>query len=137
MLSKPYLGFRDVFSKESFDELPEWKQWDHTIDLKPESQPFSTKVYPMWRALLDLKPSPAGIFPCPSTGLSTSWEALLDLLLLFSVYVTLSYNPSTHLTLFLQFLLLYFPNTTQNATTGLHSHCYCPARGTQGPSHRR
>ena len=47
MLLKPYLGFRDVFSKESFDELPEWKQWDHMVDLKPESQPFSTKVYPM------------------------------------------------------------------------------------------
>ena len=36
-----------MFSKESFDELPEWKQWDHAIDLKPESQLFSTKVYPM------------------------------------------------------------------------------------------
>ena len=36
-----------MFSKESFDELPEQKQWDHAIDLKPESQPFSTKVYPM------------------------------------------------------------------------------------------
>ena len=47
MLPKPYLGFWDMFSKESFDELPEWKQWDHTINLKPESQPFSTKVYLM------------------------------------------------------------------------------------------
>ena len=47
MLLKPYLGFRDVFSKESFDELPEWKQWDHAIDLKPVSQPFSMKVYLM------------------------------------------------------------------------------------------
>ena len=47
MLPKPYLGFRDVFSKESFNELPEWKQWDHVINLKPESQPFSTKVYLM------------------------------------------------------------------------------------------
>ena len=44
MLLKPYLGFQDVFSKESFDELPEW---DHAIDLKPESQPFSMKVYLM------------------------------------------------------------------------------------------
>ena len=47
MLPKPYLSFRDVFSKESFDELPKRKQWDHAIDLKPETQPFSTKVYPM------------------------------------------------------------------------------------------
>ena len=36
-----------MFSKESFDELPKRKQWDHAIDLKPESQPFSMKVYPM------------------------------------------------------------------------------------------
>ena len=47
MLLKPYLSFQDVFSKESFDELPEWKQWDHMINLKPESQPSSMKVYPM------------------------------------------------------------------------------------------
>ena len=42
-----YHCFRDIFSKESFDELPERKQWDHTIELTPGSQPFSTKVYPM------------------------------------------------------------------------------------------
>ena len=47
ILLKPYLAFWDVFSKESFDELPERKQWDHVIDLKPESWPFSMKVYPM------------------------------------------------------------------------------------------
>ena len=47
ILPKSYLGFQDVFCKESFDELPEQKQWDHAIDLKPESQPFSSKVYPM------------------------------------------------------------------------------------------
>ena len=37
MLPKPYLSFQDVFSKESFNELPEQKQWDHAINLKPES----------------------------------------------------------------------------------------------------
>jgi len=47
ILPKLYLSFQDTFSKESFNELPERKQWDHTINLKPESQPFSTKVYPM------------------------------------------------------------------------------------------
>ena len=36
-----------MFSKESFNELPEQKQWDHVIDLKSESQPLSMKVYPM------------------------------------------------------------------------------------------
>ena len=47
ILLEPYLDFRDVFSKKSFDELLEQKQWDHVIDLEPESQPFSMKVYPM------------------------------------------------------------------------------------------
>ena len=47
ILLKPYLSFQDVFSKDSFDDLPEWKQWDHAIDLKPASQPFSTQVYLM------------------------------------------------------------------------------------------
>ena len=36
-----------MFSKESFDELPEQKQWDHAIDLKPESQLSSMEVYLM------------------------------------------------------------------------------------------
>ena len=47
MIPKPYLCFQDIFSKESFDELLERKQWDHAIDLKQESQPFSMKVYLM------------------------------------------------------------------------------------------
>ena len=47
MIPEPYLSFRDVFSKESFNELPEQKQWDHAIDLVPGSKPFSTKVYPI------------------------------------------------------------------------------------------
>ena len=42
-----YLGFWDVFSKQSFNELLEQKQWDHAIDLIPGSKPFSTKVYPI------------------------------------------------------------------------------------------
>ena len=36
-----------MFSKESFNKLPEQKQWDHVINLKPESQLFSMKVYLM------------------------------------------------------------------------------------------
>ena len=47
LIPKPYQEFRDVFSKESFDQLPPQKQWDHAIDLTPGAQPFSTKVYPM------------------------------------------------------------------------------------------
>ena len=48
MLLKLYLDFWDVFSKESFDELPERKQWDHVINLEPKSQPFSRKVHPIF-----------------------------------------------------------------------------------------
>ena len=33
MVPKPYLDFQDMFSKESFNELPDWKQWDHNIEL--------------------------------------------------------------------------------------------------------
>ena len=47
MILETYHFFWDIFSKESFDELPEQKQWDHAIELIPGSQPFSTKVYPM------------------------------------------------------------------------------------------
>ncbi|KAG5716241.1 hypothetical protein E4T56_gene10826 [Termitomyces sp. T112] len=37
--------FEDVFSKASFDSLPEHKQWDHAIELIPDARPFSCKVY--------------------------------------------------------------------------------------------
>ena len=47
MIPELYLDFWDVFSKESFNELPEQKQWDHAIELIPGSKPFSTKVYPI------------------------------------------------------------------------------------------
>ncbi|GLB45128.1 putative retrotransposable element tf2 155 kda protein type 1-like [Lyophyllum shimeji] len=39
--------FEDVFSKAAFDKLPERKQWDHAIELKPGSTPSSCKVYPL------------------------------------------------------------------------------------------
>src|SRR6266481_968318 len=47
ILPEQYHAFRDIFSKESFDRLPKWKQWDHAINLVPGAQPFSMKVYPM------------------------------------------------------------------------------------------
>ena len=77
MLPKLYLNFQDVFSKESFDELPEWKQWDHAINLKPEFQPFSTKVYPMspikQKELDDfLKENLSSGHICPSKSLMAS-----------------------------------------------------------------
>ena len=42
-----YQQFSKVFLKESFDELPQRRKWDHAIELVEGAQPFSTKVYPM------------------------------------------------------------------------------------------
>jgi transposase InsO family protein len=41
--------FEDVFSKESFDNLPERKRWDHAIELIPQAIARSCKVYPLSR----------------------------------------------------------------------------------------
>ena len=41
-------GFNNVFSKDSFDELPESKPWDHAIELIPEANASKgCKVYPL------------------------------------------------------------------------------------------
>ena len=53
IVPKPYQEFKDVFSKESFDILLEQKKWDHAIELVPDAQTFSTKVYPL--ALIEQK----------------------------------------------------------------------------------
>ena len=39
--------FESVFAKESFDELPSRKIWDHAIELELGSSPVNCKVYPM------------------------------------------------------------------------------------------
>ena len=36
---------KDIFSKESFDELPHRKPWDHIIELVPGAQPINCKTY--------------------------------------------------------------------------------------------
>ncbi|KAG5721540.1 hypothetical protein E4T56_gene13047 [Termitomyces sp. T112] len=38
-------NFEDIFSMASFDSLLEHKQWDHTIELIPDAEPSSCKVY--------------------------------------------------------------------------------------------
>ena len=44
----PWLeDFNDVFSKRSFDALPERKVWDHAIELVPGASPSNCKVYPL------------------------------------------------------------------------------------------
>ena len=47
MVPEFYHEFEKVFLKESFDELPERRKWDHAIELVPGAEPFSTKIYPM------------------------------------------------------------------------------------------
>ena len=39
--------FHSVFSKESFDVLPDHKPWDHAIELVPGETPAGCKVYPL------------------------------------------------------------------------------------------
>ena len=47
IVPKPYHKFKRVFSKDSFDQLPERRPWDHAIELKPGSEPFRCKIYPL------------------------------------------------------------------------------------------
>ncbi|SJL02762.1 uncharacterized protein ARMOST_06098 [Armillaria ostoyae] len=50
MVPPDYRSFRDLFSKENFDELPERKPWDHTIELIPNAKStLDCKVYPLNR----------------------------------------------------------------------------------------
>ena len=37
--------YKNVFSKESFEQLPQYQSQDHTIDLKPDFKPSDCKVY--------------------------------------------------------------------------------------------
>lgn len=47
VVPEAYHAFEKVFLKESFDELPQQRKWDHAIELIDGSEPFSTKIYPM------------------------------------------------------------------------------------------
>ncbi|SJL00960.1 uncharacterized protein ARMOST_04273 [Armillaria ostoyae] len=50
MVPPDYRSFRDLFSKENFDELPERKPWDHAIELVPNAKStLDCKVYPLNR----------------------------------------------------------------------------------------
>jgi len=40
--------FQSVFAKEDFDILPEYRKWDHAIELIPGAEPKSSKVYPLF-----------------------------------------------------------------------------------------
>src|SRR5258705_247951 len=47
MVPAQYHDFRDVFSKEAFDELPPWKVWDHAIDLSPGTELPHSQMFPL------------------------------------------------------------------------------------------
>ncbi|TFY55573.1 hypothetical protein EVG20_g9269, partial [Dentipellis fragilis] len=47
LVPAPYRSFQDVFDKSTSERLPEHRPWDHAIDLKPEFEPKSCKVYPL------------------------------------------------------------------------------------------
>ena len=44
---RKFHDFKDVFSKVSFDNLPNRKPWDHAIELELGAKVSSTKVYPL------------------------------------------------------------------------------------------
>lgn len=46
-LPPQYGDYADVFAKETFDELPPRKPWDHAIDVDDQFKPKTSKVYPM------------------------------------------------------------------------------------------
>ena len=46
-LPEHFYEYQDVFSKESFDVLPDRKLWDHAIELVPDAKPVNCKVYPV------------------------------------------------------------------------------------------
>ncbi len=50
MVPEHYHSFRDLFSKDNFDKLPERKPWDHAIKLIPNAKSIlDCKVYPLNR----------------------------------------------------------------------------------------
>ncbi len=50
MVPEDYHSFRDLFSKESFDELPKRRPCDHAIELTPNAKStLDCKVYPLNR----------------------------------------------------------------------------------------
>ncbi|SJL16290.1 uncharacterized protein ARMOST_19810 [Armillaria ostoyae] len=48
MVPEQYHNFKDLFTKENFDDLPIHKPWDHTIELVPNAKnTLDCKVYPL------------------------------------------------------------------------------------------
>ena len=47
MLPPQYSVYADVFSEQTFDALPPWRDFDHAIDLKESFTPKVAKLYPL------------------------------------------------------------------------------------------
>src|SRR5258707_15829544 len=47
MVPAQYHNFRDVFSKEAFDDLPPQKAWDHAIALSPGTELPCSQMFPL------------------------------------------------------------------------------------------
>jgi len=47
LLSAYVTEFQSVFAKKDFDILPEYRKWDHAIELISRAEPKSSKVYPL------------------------------------------------------------------------------------------
>ena len=43
ILPKAYAEYKDVFDKKASRQLPEWRTWDHAIDLKSDFIPKTTR----------------------------------------------------------------------------------------------
>ena len=40
-------GYKDVFKKGDFDQLPKRQVWDHAIELMEDFKPANCKIYPL------------------------------------------------------------------------------------------
>jgi hypothetical protein len=49
LVPEQYQDFRDVFSKEAFDQLPPRKPWDHAIDLVLNAKLPRGRTFPLSR----------------------------------------------------------------------------------------
>ena len=49
MVPEEFCNLHDVFSKDSYDKLPDWKPWDHHINFKPGTMtlPPPVKLFPL------------------------------------------------------------------------------------------
>jgi hypothetical protein len=47
IVPKHYLPYKEVFEKQTFDQLPPRRPWDHAIELTPGAKMVDCKIYPL------------------------------------------------------------------------------------------